>query len=130
MFLPEKFRDQEGEEGRGIVDVDVQETYGVDDSKKPDREGSEIGNAEGWKKRDNMIGARRWQKERINAENEEAQKPIGGEKTKIEEEQKSEEGSKAEEKPLSRAERRKKIKEEILLAGEGEGFKGYKRRMW
>lgn len=33
-------------------------------------------------------------------------------------------------KPLSRAERRKKIKEEILAAGEGEGFKGYKRRMW
>ena len=35
-----------------------------------------------------------------------------------------------EEKPLSRAERRKKIKEEILAAGEGEGFKGYKRRQW
>ena len=34
------------------------------------------------------------------------------------------------EKQLSRAERRKKIKEEILLAGEGEGYKGYKRRMW
>ena len=33
-------------------------------------------------------------------------------------------------KPLSRAERRKKIKEEILAVGEGEGFKGYKRRMW
>lgn len=35
-----------------------------------------------------------------------------------------------EEKPLSRAERRKKIKEEILAVGEGDGFKGYRRRMW
>jgi hypothetical protein len=34
------------------------------------------------------------------------------------------------EKPLSRAERRKKIKEEIMAAGDGEGFKGYKRRQW
>lgn len=40
------------------------------------------------------------------------------------------EGQTKKEKPLSRAERRKKIKEEILAAGEGEGFKGYKRRQW
>jgi hypothetical protein len=38
--------------------------------------------------------------------------------------------SSPEEKPLSRAERRKKIKEEILATGEGEGFKGYRRRIW
>jgi hypothetical protein len=31
---------------------------------------------------------------------------------------------------LSRAERRKKIKEEILAGGDGDGFKGYRRRMW
>lgn len=37
---------------------------------------------------------------------------------------------KKEEKRLSAAARRKKIKEEILAAGEGEGFKGYRRRMW
>lgn len=35
-----------------------------------------------------------------------------------------------EEKPLSRSERRKKIKEEIMASGDGEGFKGYKRRQW
>lgn len=34
-----------------------------------------------------------------------------------------------EEKPLSRAARRKKIKEEIMAAGEGEVFKGYRRRV-
>lgn len=39
-------------------------------------------------------------------------------------------GNKKADKPLSRAARRKKIKEEILEAGDGEGFKGYKRRKW
>jgi len=33
-------------------------------------------------------------------------------------------------KPLSAAERRKLIKQQVLAAGEGEGFKGYRRRMW
>ena len=36
----------------------------------------------------------------------------------------------SQEKPISRAERRRRIKEQILADGEGEGFKGYKRRMW
>lgn len=40
------------------------------------------------------------------------------------------EGKPKEENLLSRAERRKKIKEEIMAAGDGEGFKGYKRRQW
>lgn len=31
---------------------------------------------------------------------------------------------------LTSAQRRKKIKQEILIAGQGEGFKGYKRRQW
>jgi hypothetical protein len=31
---------------------------------------------------------------------------------------------------LSSAARRKKIREEVQAAGEGEGFKGYRRRMW
>ena len=34
------------------------------------------------------------------------------------------------EKTLSRAARRKKIKEEIMATGDGEGFKGYKRRQY
>jgi len=37
---------------------------------------------------------------------------------------------KPKEKPISRAERRRRIKEQILAEGEGEGFKGYRRRMW
>jgi hypothetical protein len=39
-------------------------------------------------------------------------------------------GNQVVEKQLGRAERRKKIKEEILAAGDGDGFKGYRRRMW
>jgi hypothetical protein len=35
-----------------------------------------------------------------------------------------------EEKPLSRAERRRRIKEEIMAGSEEHGFKGYRRRMW
>jgi hypothetical protein len=40
------------------------------------------------------------------------------------------EGKKKKEKKESAAERRKRIKQEALAAGEGEGFKGYRRRMW
>ena len=34
------------------------------------------------------------------------------------------------EKPMSRAERRRKLKEELTAGSEEEGFKGYRRRMW
>lgn len=40
------------------------------------------------------------------------------------------EGEKKKKKTESAAERRKRIKQEALAAGEGEGFKGYRRRMW
>jgi hypothetical protein len=133
LYLPEKFRDQE-EDGRGVVDVDVPHDAGndVEGDGRTNKEEMEE-NGEG----DNMVGATRWQKEaarkkkdRINADTEESQKPMGGEDPGKEEEKSSEDELKVAEKTLSRAERRKKIKEEILLAGEGEGFKGYKRRMW
>jgi hypothetical protein len=39
-------------------------------------------------------------------------------------------GEKEKKKKESAAERRKRIKQEALAAGEGEGFKGYRRRMW
>lgn len=35
-----------------------------------------------------------------------------------------------EEKPISKAERRRRIKEEIMAGSEEAGFKGYRRRMW
>lgn len=130
----------------GTVNVETvgKEAYGADDSKKVD-DGGAVATSEG---RDDgvetqveersMIGATRWQKEaarkkkeRMIAETEKTQIPMGGgEEVRDGEEHGSKEQLGPKEKPLSRAERRKKIKEEILLAGEGEGFKGYKRRMW
>jgi hypothetical protein len=58
---------------------------------------------------------------------EEAQKPMIEEQSGVEEQG---EVPKPPEKPISRAERRRRIKEQILAEGEGEGYKGYKRRMW
>ncbi|TVY43759.1 hypothetical protein LSUB1_G001264 [Lachnellula subtilissima] len=142
LFLPEKFRDQEGNDGQGMGTVNVEvgkEAYGADDNKKVD-DGSvaaHLGGSDDAVEERSMIGATRWQKEaarkkkeRITAEIEKAQVPMGGEEVRDGEEQTSKEQPGVKEKPLSRVERRKKIKEEILLAGEGEGFKGYKRRMW
>ncbi len=79
---------------------------------------------------ESMVGATRWQKaakqkERMKAKEAAQQQPMNGEGATGQEEK-----AKAGEKPLSRAERRKKIKEEILASGEGESFKGYRRRMW
>jgi len=83
---------------------------------------------------DDMIGATRWQKAA-------ARKKKSMEELALQEVQKVivEEGAEGEEvevvpklpeKPISRAERRRRIKEQILAEGEGEGFKGYRRRMW
>lgn len=71
---------------------------------------------------ESMIGATRWQKaaklkEKEKLKEEAAQKVL------------EREMQEAEDSTLSRAARRKKIKEEIVASG-GEGFKGYKRRMW
>jgi len=132
LYLPPQFREG-AEEQRGVVDVDLgKEAYGADDGKKVNN-GEEKGE-EG----DSMVGATRWQKEAVRKKkeqvNEETQKLMGGSEDVVNganrEDGMGKEGAKVEEKPLSRAERRKKIKEEILAAGEGEGFKGYKRRTW
>lgn len=83
---------------------------------------------------DDMVGATRWQKAaRRKQKQKEAEK--GKQKAIIPEgilpvvEFKTKEQI-SEEKPLSRAERRKRIKEQILAEGEGEAFKGYRRRLW
>ena len=121
------------------MNVEVgKEAYGADDNKKVDDGSASAleGNDDAMEEK-SMIGATRWQKaaarmkkERINAETGNTRTPTGGEELRDGEEKTSKEQPGVEEKPLSRSERRKKIKEEILLAGEGEGFKGYKRRMW
>ena len=78
-----------------------------------------------------MVGATRWQKaarKKKIMEAQKGQKPVAdtdSDEASMESTDKTEEG-----KTISRAERRRKIKEQILAEGEGEGFKGYRRRMW
>ncbi|KAL5325043.1 hypothetical protein ACEPPN_006165 [Leptodophora sp. 'Broadleaf-Isolate-01'] len=87
---------------------------------------------------EDMVGATRWQKAARRKKLEEAkkanedQKPMIDDQTKDSRKEKvgTKTKSKPEEKPMSRAERRKKIKEQIMAEGQGETFQGYRRRMW
>lgn len=82
---------------------------------------------------ENMVGATRWQKAAKLKEKEKLKNEAAGQTLMGKGEgksAKSKSGKPVEEKPLSDAARRRKIKEEILDAGEGEGFKGYRRRVW
>ncbi|QSZ37087.1 hypothetical protein DSL72_009179 [Monilinia vaccinii-corymbosi] len=54
--------------------------------------------------------------EEVDAESIDGAESVGGRKIKVPE------------KPMSRAERRRKIKEDLITSGEGETFKGYRRR--
>jgi hypothetical protein len=132
LYLPPQFRDAEYWEARGVVDaVRVQEREG-----SSEESGKEVVNGEKGEE-DDMIGATRWQKaarrkKKLMEEQalKEAQKILAEEESGEEtlEEQKAELEQPV--KPVSRAERRRKIKEQILYDGEGESFKGYRRRMW
>ncbi|KUJ09228.1 uncharacterized protein LY89DRAFT_628256 [Mollisia scopiformis] len=148
LFLPPQFRDDgylvdvivdpvlppKNEERTSATEVEVKETS-QEESKENADEASEVEeNVD-----EDMIGATRWQKaarkkqlEALEAQQADgAQEPMGDEKSASNtnnDGQKSE-AQKQEEK-LSRAERRRRIKEQILADGEGESFKGYRRRMW
>ncbi|CAL3971065.1 unnamed protein product [Diplocarpon coronariae] len=107
------------------------------------RKGSEESNAEEDEQAtkdtsQDMVGATRWQKttrrkttqdersrqaaslQRPNVDSNAAQAPGEERVTK----------SQPEPKPMSAAERRRRIKEQIVSEGEGEVFRGYRRRMW
>lgn len=114
-----------GDEGKTVntsEEIIVQETVGkITD----DPESSE----------DDMVGATRWQKaqrmkQKLLAEQQKAQKPIHDIRPPSTKDSKLASKELLAEKPLSKAERRKKIKEEIIAAGQGETFQGYRRRMW
>lgn len=123
---------KEQEQQTSTPNIEIQSTEREESNGTEKDEGSEEGI-------DEMIGATRWQKaarkkqlEALKAQKEDgAQKPISniehlldsGDNSKKSEAQKQEE-------KLSRAERRRRIKEQILADGEGESFKGYRRRMW
>ena len=95
------------------------------------------GDVNGQDEEDDMIGATRWQKAGARKKKlveeqalQDGQKTIAEMKSDETEVEEQETILKPQEKPISRAERRRRIKEQILADGEGEGFKGYKRRMW
>ncbi|CZS99587.1 uncharacterized protein RAG0_07927 [Rhynchosporium agropyri] len=83
-----------------------------------------------------MVGATRWQKaarkKKLDIEAKQDQKPMIDASSPISRKKgkPSTSKTKPEAKPMSRAERRKKIKEQIVAEGQGETFKGYRRRMW
>jgi hypothetical protein len=133
LYLPPQFRDAEYWEARGVVDaVRVDESVGDGgESKKA------VGDEGGREEEDNMIGATRWQKAAARKKKlMEEQALKEGQRVMVEDqigvvgEEPKDAVSKPPEKPVSRAERRRKIKEQILAEGEGEGFKGYRRRVW
>lgn len=151
IYLPPQFRDEDLDQ-RGIVDatpVEVEtfshvqgdEVQNVETGSE--KEGNSSDSEEGQEKsedEEDMIGATRWQKEkkrkeRFLADSQQTRKllleePVSQDQHKSSDPPAEEPKVEPEQKPLSRAERRKKIKEEILAAGEGESYKGYRRRKW
>ncbi|KAL2062359.1 hypothetical protein VTL71DRAFT_6625 [Oculimacula yallundae] len=111
-----------------VVEVSSSESIGTDG------EGNENVGSE--RESDDMVGATRWQKaarkKKLEVEAMQGQKPILDDSSELP--RKKAKGkpakSKVEKKPMSRAERRRKIKEQIVAEGQGETFKGYRRRMW
>jgi hypothetical protein len=136
FYLPPQFRNEEEWERsqKGIVDAVIEKAKQEDSMS--DSEGGGEGGDETPEVGDDMVGATRWQKaarrKKLEAEaqaKEAEQKPFvseGGE-------QKGDESvvveSKPEEEKISPAERRRRIKAQIIAEGEGEGFKGYRRRV-
>ncbi|KAH7312001.1 hypothetical protein BKA65DRAFT_542888 [Rhexocercosporidium sp. MPI-PUGE-AT-0058] len=141
LFLPTQFNDDgylvdmvqiETRPTEEHVKEEVVETNGSE-STSTDEEMQDIVEGES----DDMVGATRWQKAARRKKLEEAkrangaQKPMADDKAKDSRKKQSGTKSKPEEKkPMSGAERRKKIKEQIMAEGQGETFKGYRRRMW
>jgi hypothetical protein len=136
LYLPPQFQDAEYWEARGVVDaVTVEELQ--ESSEERGRTGtgdSEEGKGNGDGEEDDMIGATRWQKAAKRKKKLMEEKALKeAQKSMVENERGELEQDaipKQPEKPIGRAERRRRIKEQILAEGEGEGFKGYKRRMW
>jgi hypothetical protein len=138
LYLPPQFRDEEEWERsqKGIVDAVIEKAKQEDSMS--DSEGGGEGEDETPEAGDDMVGATRWQKaarrKKLEAEaqaKEAEQKPFvsGGGEQKGDESVVEETKPKAEEEQISPAERRRRIKAQIIAEGEGEGFKGYRRRV-
>lgn len=144
LYLPKQFRDD-----GYLVDVIVDPVLPPKDGGQMDGMSVQVqetqqdtGDGEGEEQVDideEMIGATRWQKaarkkqlEALRMQKEQAmQKPIVEEQIeKTKENTRGPTSKTQKEEKLSAAARRKKLKEQILADGEGESFKGYRRRMW
>ncbi|KAF8859821.1 hypothetical protein BDZ45DRAFT_724973 [Acephala macrosclerotiorum] len=134
LFLPPQFR----EDGY-LVDVIVdpvlppkdREQINVELETTKDEQSNDTGEEEGSEQEnidEDMIGATRWQKAARKKQLEALKAKQDGGAPSEDKGQKSE--AQKQEQKLSRAERRRRIKEQILADGEGESFKGYRRRMW
>ena len=147
LFLPKQFRDDgylvdvivdpvlppKDEQHASGTNIEIKDTQSEKSSGSEEAVGEESVEEE-------MIGATRWQKaarkKQLEALN--AAKGNGNQSPMVDTETESsaEDGrgpkseKQKEEEKLSRAARRKKIKDQILADGEGESFKGYRRRMW
>lgn len=139
LYLPPQFREggylYDSREGKPDEEVAVV-AESVGSGEIGANEGMEA-DSQQTEQSDDMVGATRWQKaarKKMIAEQKKAagvaQKPMIPRLSKGSEKAPGNTPSISEESQISRAARRKKIREEILLAGEGEGFKGYRRRMW
>ena len=139
LYLPPQFRDEEEWERsqKGVVDAVIEKAKQEDGMS--DSEGGGEGEDGASEAVDDMVGATRWQKaarrKKLEAEAqakmEAEQKPLvpeGGEQ-KGDESVAEDTKPKAEEERISPAERRRRIKAQIIAEGEGEGFKGYRRRV-
>ena len=139
LYLPPQFRDEEEWERsqNGVVDAVIEKAKQEDGMS--DSEGGGEGEDGASEAVDDMVGATRWQKaarrKKLEAEAqakmEAEQKPLvpeGGEQ-KGDESVAEDTKPKAEEERISPAERRRRIKAQIIAEGEGEGFKGYRRRV-
>jgi hypothetical protein len=137
FYLPAQFRDEEEWERsqKGIVDAMIEKAKQEDGMSEGDKDRGEA--EDETPEADDMVGATRWQKaarrKKLEAEAQakrEEEKPLGTEGG----EKPGGESVVAQPKPteeqISPAERRRRIKEQIVAEGEGEGFKGYRRRMW
>jgi hypothetical protein len=149
MYLPPQFRDEALGLVPGPVDIDNGRNMNKEDGEVPvgGLESSSDGFADEMGDNYSQVGATR-RKKAAAKDRRPAQEEVdpnqklmmvvedivptdaGSGETAPSESEPRKAKSSPEEKPLSRAERRKKIKEEILAVGEGEGFKGYRRRIW
>lgn len=122
VFLPKKFEVEGGLEEDAKVEIkrDMEAGAGVGGGRKKVKKARGGGNME-WSEVEERVSEA--QKESAAGDEMETKSIDDAESVE------SERAIKVPEKPMSRAERRRKIKEDLVTSGEGETFTGYRRRL-